>query len=147
MQKLRAAWRTMRWRCSSPKSGSYPRYGGRGISVCKRWHNFDLFASDVGLPPFPGASLDRRDNDGDYEPGNCRWATRKQQSLNTVRNVMLTAFGETKSVQEWTEDSRCSVSYHTLYLRTQRHGWSDHEAITTSRYGIKHPKGYANAQV
>lgn len=75
-------WRSMIRRCTNPTAASYPRYGARGIKVCERWMNFDAYYDDVGDPPSPGMSLDRIDNDGDYEPGNVRWATAKEQSAN-----------------------------------------------------------------
>jgi hypothetical protein len=76
-------WQSMRRRCENPKDGSYKNYGARGIKVCPRWHVFENFLADMGRKPSPQHSIDRfPDNDGNYEPGNCRWATRSQQMLN-----------------------------------------------------------------
>ena len=73
----------MKTRCLNPKYGGFKNYGGRGIGIAPEWLNdFSRFAQDVGEPPFPKATLDRVDNDGDYRPGNVRWATRAEQSRN-----------------------------------------------------------------
>lgn len=74
-------WNAMKQRCYNPKNKSYSRYGGRGIIVCERWRTFENFHADMGDPP-PELSIDRIDPDGNYEPGNCRWATRKEQRAN-----------------------------------------------------------------
>lgn len=76
-------WLLMRRRCNNPNADDYARYGGRGIRVCRKWdESFEAFAADVGPVPGPGLTLDRIDNNGNYEPGNIRWATASQQALN-----------------------------------------------------------------
>lgn len=89
------SWQKMRDRCLNPRFKQYRDYGGRGVTVCERWQDFAAFIEDMGERP-EGATLDRYpDKNGNYEPGNCRWATRKEQQRNTRRNVYVTAFGET----------------------------------------------------
>lgn len=78
-------WCAMKTRCYNPSVANWPLYGGRGIAVCERWRtSFPMFLRDMGEAP-PGRSIDRKDNDGNYEPGNCRWATRLEQNRNTRR--------------------------------------------------------------
>lgn len=76
------SWRELRTRCRNPHNHAYARYGGRGIRVCDRWMVYENFLADMGRKPSPRHSIDRIDNDGNYEPGNCRWATSSQQNLN-----------------------------------------------------------------
>lgn len=79
---LYSTWLMMRARCNTPSASGYAYYGGRGIRVCERWDSFEAFAADVGERPSPEHTLDRKDPNGDYEPGNCRWATRLEQRHN-----------------------------------------------------------------
>jgi hypothetical protein len=99
------AWDRMKARCYNPKYENYKWYGAKGITVCDRWLNsFENFLSDVGFRPSKEHSLDRFPNKfGNYEPGNVRWATRKEQARNTTRNRFITYNGETKTVVEWCE--------------------------------------------
>lgn len=80
--ELYSTWTSMRARCNNPNQPNYPNYGGRGIKICSRWDDFALFILDMGPKPTPEHSIDRVDNDGDYEPNNCQWATRSEQNSN-----------------------------------------------------------------
>lgn len=112
------SWLGILQRCNNPRSPAYERYGGRGIKVCERWQKFENFLEDVGRRPSSGHSIDRRDNDGDYCPENCRWATRIEQSNNTRRNILLTAHGKTQTLKQWSVE--LGINYGTL--------WSRHDA-------------------
>ena len=93
-------WHTMRRRCRDKKFRDFPYYGGRGIKVCERWNSFEKFLEDMGERP-PGMTLDRKDNNGNYEPGNCRWSTALVQMNNTRGNKYLTYDGKTMSLSDW----------------------------------------------
>lgn len=92
-------WAAMVSRCKNPKSTRYARYGGRGITVCNRWLDFANFLEDMGPPP-AGMTLDRINNDGNYEPQNCRWATVKQQANNTSKNIRCVYEGRLVTLSE-----------------------------------------------
>lgn len=85
--KTYKAWQAIHQRCNNPNSPAYEDYGGRGITVCEQWNTFENFLEDMGEGP-EGLTIDRKDNDGNYEPGNCRWATPKEQNRNTNRTKL-----------------------------------------------------------
>jgi hypothetical protein len=106
-------------RCYNEHCIAYPGYGGRGIKVCERWReSFENFYQDMGPRPSEKHSLDRIDNNGDYEPGNCRWATQKQQMRNTRKSLMLEMDGEVKCLAEWCEIY--GVKYGKAFYHIQR---------------------------
>ena len=94
------AWRCMRGRCNNQTHRQYKYYGGRGIKICKRWDNFLHFLADMGKAP-KGMSLDRINNNGNYTPSNCRWATPLQQTLNSRQTRWITYKGETMCLAHW----------------------------------------------
>lgn len=104
------------------------RYSGRGIKVCDRWRrNFWSFAADMGPRPSPAHSIDRINNDGDYEPGNCRWATKAEQRRNSCAIHLVTAHGRTQHVMDWARETGLGVQ--TILRRLQR-GWEPERAVT-----------------
>ncbi len=103
------AWTNMRHRCTSPNWPRFAAYGGRGIRVCERWSSYAAFLADMGRRPSPKHSLDRIDNNGNYEPGNCRWATRSQQARNMRSNHFVVIDGESATLMEWAERSGLDV--------------------------------------
>lgn len=125
------AWTAMKARCANPKVNGYARYGGRGVSVCERWlHSFDNFLEDVGRKPTPEHSLDRKNNDGNYEPGNCRWATRIEQANNGRRSRFLTLNGVTMTVSRWATSAGLKPC---VLLGRIRRGWSAERALVKAQ--------------
>jgi hypothetical protein len=122
-------WERMRSRCNNPNNTSYSDYGGRGIQVCERWNRFENFYADVGQRPSPKHSIDRfPDNDGNYEPGNVRWATGIEQASNTRATVLWELNGESLTAAEWAR--RHGMNRRTLYKRL-REGFSIQDALST----------------
>ena len=120
-------WIDLLRRCTNPTTQRFASYGGRGIKICKRWEVFENFLADMGPRPSKGYSIDRIDNDGNYEPGNCRWATHKEQCNNTRKTLRITFNGETRTFVEWCEIT--GLSYEKLRCRLRR-GWSVEKALT-----------------
>lgn len=123
---VNAVWRQMRDRCLNPNNPRFGDYGGRGISVCERWGSFENFLADMGDRP-RGYQLDRIDNNGNYEPSNCRWATVGQQLNNKRNNRLLTLNGETLTIGEWSQ--RTGLPWDAIRSRL-RYGWSVERALT-----------------
>jgi len=123
---LYKVWSSMIQRCTNHRNAKYPEYGGRGISVCDRWMDFDLFYLDMGDKPFPDAQLDRINNDKGYEPGNVRWVSRKENQRNRRANHQLTFNGATKCLVEWEEET--GIKANTILTRIRR-GWTAGESL------------------
>ncbi len=117
-------WMDMISRCKYDTHAD--NYRDRGIIVCERWKNsFELFLSDMGHCP-KGRSIDRINNDGNYEPSNCRWATRKEQNRNKRNNVSVVIDGVSHCLSQWSEIS--GIARKTIDGRLKR-GWSEHDAV------------------
>ena len=121
------SWHMMLQRCGNPNNHAYARYAGRGIKVCERWKKFSSFLEDMGERP-AGTTLDRINNDGNYEPGNCRWATPLEQAFNSSRIRRVEFNGKSGSVSYWSRIT--GIHVQTLVSRFQK-GWTAAEALTT----------------
>lgn len=123
----------MRNRCYRKKDTRYHDYGGRGITVCARWtglNGYQNFLADMGRAPSKDHSLDRIENSKNYEPGNCRWATRGEQQRNRRNNRMITYGGKTMCLQDWSIET--GILYETIYYRLQQ-GWPLEKALAKPR--------------
>jgi len=120
------SWYNMKKRCNDANHSSYKNYGGRGIKYLDRWESFCNFLEDMGPKP-SGRSLDRVDNNGNYTPKNCRWATRSQQDNNSRRNRLITIAGVTKTITQWC--GYYSIKRPTVYAR-MKSGLSEEQALT-----------------
>lgn len=140
---LYRTWTLIVQRCTNPNNPAYPRYGGRGITVCPRWREaFENFAADMGERPSDEYSVDRKDNDLGYWCGqsdcpecgplgrepNCRWATNAEQARNTRRNKLITANGVTQTLQDWANQT--GINRRTIAARLKK-GWDDEDAVNT----------------
>lgn len=136
--RLYRIWFSMKQRCYDSKSSNFYLYGGRGISVCAEWKNdyisFYNWAVTNGYSD--SLSIDRINNNGNYEPSNCRWATRREQANNTRRNTILTLGNESHTASEWSRITNIGLS--TILQRKNVYKWSDERTLTTN------PKDYRN---
>lgn len=121
------AWLDMRKRCLSPASKDYARYGGRGITICKRWSSFALFLEDVGIAPSKKHSLDRIEVNGNYEPGNIRWATAKEQANNRANSLSFVVDGKRISLKDLAK--QVGVPYPTAWHRVVKQGMGLNQAL------------------
>jgi hypothetical protein len=128
-REIYPVWKAMVARCGNTKSKDWPGYGGRGITVCERWQDFFKFAEDMGKRQ-PGLTLERLDNDGGYEPSNCKWATPLEQGRNRRNNVFIEFNGNRLTVAEWAR--RTGLPATTIDQRVRR-GWTSERTLLTPR--------------
>lgn len=130
--QLHRVWKGMRRRCNYKAGTRYAYYGGRGIRICDEWNDFAAFRLWAMANGYEhGLSIERIDNNGNYEPSNCVWANQTIQNRNKRNNKVLTLFGQSKTMMEWSEDERCKVGYRTLRTRI-RDGWTAEKAVLTN---------------
>lgn len=122
-----ARWKSMMQRCYTTTASNFPYYGGKGITVCERWHDFAAFRTDMGECK-KSETLDRIDNAKGYEPGNCRWATMAEQNRNRSNCIELTHDGRTMILRDWA--SAIGISPNALAQRLYL-GWSVERALAT----------------
>lgn len=122
-------WKGMRSRCTTPSDTNYYHYGANGIRVCERWSDFAAFMADMGPRPTEKHSIDRIDSKGNYEPGNCRWATWAEQCANRSNAKLIEFRGETLSLTEWAV--RLGMKRTCVLANRLRRGWSVERALTT----------------
>jgi hypothetical protein len=120
-------WKAIKNRCNNPRYKQYQDYGGRGIRVCQRWlDSYENFLIDMGRKPNPTYSIQRRDNDGNYSPENCYWATDEEQRRNKRGSRLVTIQGQTRNLVDWLVE--LSLPKSTFFWR-KKQGWSDEEAL------------------
>jgi hypothetical protein len=125
-----SCWMSMISRCHNPKRAAFADYGGRGIIVCNRWrYSFDAFLEDLGERPSLSHSIGRMNNDGNYEPGNCRWETQSEQNRNKRNNHVIRHENESMTIAEWAE--RTGLSFSVISYRL-REGWAVADALETT---------------
>jgi len=121
-------------RCYRSSNTSYKHYGARGIKVCERWHDFTNFLADMGERP-DGMTIDRKDNNDNYYPANCRWLLATKQACNRRSSVYWTHDGRTQCIAEWAHE--IGLSIQALWTRVNKYGWSVERALTTNKMKCK----------
>jgi hypothetical protein len=134
--RIYRVWLNMLGRCSNPNLPDWHNYGGRGITICDRWRSFENFALDMHEGYGPELSIDRINVNGNYEPGNCRWATRSEQQRNQRVNRYLTYDGRTLLLVEWAEET--GIRYSTLIRRADR-GWPPERMLAPAPTPLSRP--------
>lgn len=121
-------YQAMKQRCCNPKHKSWKDYGGRGITVCERWQSFDNFLADMGACPGPAYTIDRKDSNGNYEPGNCKWSTRLEQNRNQRNNIKIVVDGTEYATLTLAAEAY-GLPKQTVKARVRVYGWSVERAL------------------
>jgi hypothetical protein len=130
-------WVRIKRRCFVPECPGYERYGGRGITMCERWRDsYEAFLEDIGRSPQGSYSIDRIDNNGNYEPGNCRWATSREQASNRCTTRLVEAFGRSMCITAWSRETGLSAQVITWRLAR---GMGAEEALSKPVPGRRAP--------
>lgn len=136
--KLQVVRKDMLDRCYNPHNKGFENYGARGIYVCEEWKRslsaFRAWAKQSGYKP--DLFIERKENNGPYSPDNCIWATRKEQNANRSITRKITAFGETKTLRQWSEDPRCELSYTALNSKVARGTRDESAFIKRTNHGL-----------
>lgn len=119
------SWASMKQRCQYEKHSEYPRYGAKGIKVCDSWQRFEIFLEDMGVRP-DGMTIDRKDSKGNYEPNNCRWATKLEQANNCSSNHLVAVNGVSRTLAQWAVVVGLPEG---VINRRLRRGWSEFDAV------------------
>lgn len=140
-------WSHMLARCGNPSAHEFARYGGRGIRVCNEWkgaEGFAAFYAHIGPRPSPRHSIDRVDNNGNYEPGNVRWATAEEQARNRRSTILVTIDGITMCAADWAK--RNGIKPATAHLRIRKFGWDPITAVSEQPNAIYRRKSHGSAR-
>lgn len=130
------SWEKMMSRCYREKDVGYKYYGAKNIKVCEKWHTFEGFLSDMGERPSRLHSIDRIDCEGNYEPSNCKWSTRKEQANNTRRSKYYEYEGKKRTIAELADIAR--IKYDTMYYRLEKYKWSVEKSMQPIRVAVEH---------
>lgn len=123
------SWAGMKYRCLTTSCKRYKDYGGRGIKVCERWLKFENFLEDMGNKPSLDMGIERTDNDGNYEPSNCKWGTEEEQQNNKRSSLVIEFNGRKQTMAQWAKE--LGMKYETLWCRIKDYEWSIDRAMTT----------------
>lgn len=131
------SWSSARQRCTNPNDNNYAHYGARNITVCERWNSFEVFLNDMGEPPTLNHTIERIDVNGNYEPGNCKWATPKEQARNRTNTNLIEYNGKKMILTDWSK--HLGIRLITLRKRINA-GWPIEKVFSSSNYKYNSPK-------